>query len=155
VDDHLSRITRLRHGVPQGSILGALLFIVYGAGLSDVFTKHGVRYHVYADDTRLYVDFPPNDFASAADLTFRCVLDVNIWLASLDLLLNETKTEAILSTTPNHRALQPRPLPIEICGRNIITSANIRDLGVHLVSTLSMTAQVSRTAGKLTPSSVS
>ena len=103
VDGHSSHRTRLRHGVPQGSVLGPLLFTVYCAGLSYIFEMHGVRYHVYADDTQLYVDFPPNDSASAADQISRCVIDVKAWLASRYLLLNEAKTETILFTTPNHR----------------------------------------------------
>ena len=144
-DGHSSHRTRLPHRVPQGSVLGPLLFTVYCAGLSNIFETHGVRYHVYADDTQLYVDFPPNDSASAADQISRCVIDVKAWLASRYLLLNEAKTETILFTTPNHRTLQPRPLVIDICGRNVTTSASIRDLGVHLDSTLSMTAHVSRT----------
>ena len=145
VDGHSSHRTRLRHGVPQGSVLGPLLFTVYCANLSYIFETHGVRYHVYADDTQLYVDFPPNDSASAADQISRCVIDVKAWLASRYLLLNEAKTETILFTTPNHRTPQPRPLVIDICGRKVTTSASIRDLGVHLDSTLSMTAHVSRT----------
>ena len=59
--------------------------------------------------------------------------------------LNEAKTEAILFTIPNHRVPKPRLLPIDICQCNVITSANIHDFGVHLDSTLSMTAHVSRT----------
>ena len=80
VDGHLSCNIQLRHGVPQGSVLGPLLFSVYCAGLSEVFSKHGIRYHVYADDTQLYVDFPRNDAASAADRISRCVIDVKVWL---------------------------------------------------------------------------
>ena len=80
VDGHLSCNIQLRHGVPQGSVLGPLLFSVYCAGISEVFSKHGIRYHVYADDTQLYVDFPRNDAASAADRISRCVIDVKVWL---------------------------------------------------------------------------
>ena len=145
VDGHLSCNIQLRHGVPQGSVLGLLLFSVYCAGLSEVFSKHRIRYHVYADDTQLYVDFPRNDAASAVDRITRCVIDVKVWLASRYLLLNETKTEAVLFSAPNNRVPQPPPLLIDICGCNVSTSANTRDLGVQLDSMMSMAAHVSRT----------
>ena len=112
---------------------------------TNVFLKHDIRYHVYADDTQLYADFPRADSASAADRICRCVIDVKAWLASRFLLLNEMKTEAIVFAAPNNRIPQPPPLCIDVCGCSIIASTNIRDLGVQLDSTMSMATYVSRT----------
>ena len=132
-------------GVPQGSVLGLILFSVYCAGLSEVFLKRNIRCHVYADDTKLYVEFQHGDSASAVDQIRRCVIDVKTWLASRCLILNEKKTEAILFAAQNNRIPQPPPLCIVLCGCSIIASTNIRDIGVQLDSTMSIEAHVSRT----------
>ena len=93
VDGHLSCNIQLRHGVPQGSVLGLLIFSVYCASLSEIFSKHRIHYHVY-------VDF--YDSASAADRIPRCVIDVKVWMAS---------RYPLLFSAPNNRVPQPPPPP--------------------------------------------
>jgi len=77
---HKSTETKLEVGVPQGSVLGPLLFAVYCSLVADVITSHGVRHHQYADDTQLHLAMRADNTASGLSILATCTADVKLWI---------------------------------------------------------------------------
>ena len=64
--------------------------------LGRIIRKHDISYHMYADDSQLYVDFSPCDEKTALANLQRCIQEVREWLRENFLLLNDKKTEVVI-----------------------------------------------------------
>ena len=135
-----SSVRNVTSGVPQGSVLGPLLFLIYMLPLGEIFRRHKINFHSYADDTQIYIQTSPDSPLSISRVT-KCLDDIRDWMNNNSLQLNGNKTEAILIGTPN-QTKQAGISNITIDGHTIPLSSLVTSLGVKLDQTLSFEAHV-------------
>ena len=102
INDTKSSVRDLTVGVPQGSVLGPILYLLYTAPLAEIVRSHGLDYHFYADDTQLYISFKDCDVDVARLRVENCVADICHWMEVNELKLNHDKTEIILIYSKYH-----------------------------------------------------
>ena len=93
-------------GVPQGSCLGPLLFIIYASKLFKIVEHYLPDAHCFADDTPLYLSFKPLGNTAQADAiqaTEKCIDAVRKWIIQDRLMINDDKTEFLLVGTRQQR----------------------------------------------------
>jgi len=128
-------------GVPQGSVLGPLIFTLYSSGLSEVVTARGLEYQSYADDVQMIADAAAEHLPAAIDNLQLCMQDVDHWMTSNRLCLNTAKTELTFFGTRQQLA-KITMTTVQLGGVAIPVGTVTTSLGVRLDSSLSMSPRV-------------
>jgi len=90
-----SSVIQVTCSVPQGSVLGPLLFILYTVDLADLASKLGVKLHEFADDNQLHVHCDLSNALSSVNALEQCVIAIghcSQWMSANRLKLNAEKT---------------------------------------------------------------
>ena len=85
IGNYTSEQTKMTCGVPQGSILGPLLFNIYMLPLAQIMENNKICYHSYADDTQIYITISPGDYGPIQALS-KCIEQINDWMCQNFLL---------------------------------------------------------------------
>ena len=139
-DNIRSEALKLSCGVPQGSILGPLLFSLFINDLPSAL--NGVNFHMYADDVQLYASSKIADRSALVELMNSNIRSVTEWTIANGLLLNATKTQAIKVCKKSVSGVL-HDLPKIMVGDTEISYSNVvKNLGLYLDQHLDFHAHI-------------
>ena len=119
----LSDWTNIRAGVPQGSILGPLLFLLY---INDIVQDIGSNIRLFADDTSLFIIV--DDPVTAAGFINTDLDKISNWASTWLVTFNPSKTETLLFSRKINRPLHP---PVFMQNQQISEVDSHKHLGLY------------------------
>ena len=146
LSNHCSAFAPVHSGVPQGSVLGPMLFTVYIKPLSAIIDSHSIIHHSFADDLQLQMSAPSDRISELLHSIHISISDVKSWASANMLKLNDNKSEHMLVTSKRTKHLHNLPTSITIGNAQFPFRQSVKNLGLTLDCHLTMNAHVSNIA---------
>ena len=136
-----SSLERITSGVPQGSVFGPLLFLLYTADVPLIASEFGLGVHCYADDGQLYLSGSAKSPGMSVSVVVDCIAEMDRWMSSNRLKLNTDKTHFIWLGS-RQQLLKVKIDSIQLGSGSVPLKSSVNNLGVIFDSQLSMREHV-------------
>ena len=131
----------ITHGVPQGSILGPILFSIYINDLPGIPNSSSLE--SYVDYSKLFLSFVVKEMGDAVKRLNEDIRMVASWCCNHSLLINPEKTKLLIMGTRQLLSSLPEDFHVTLLGKEIYPVSSAKDLGIILDKSLT-TMTISR-----------
>lgn len=130
-------------GVPQGSVLGPVLFSLYTSPIAHIAASHSVSQHQYADDTQLFISLSSaTTIHDSVKNLEACLHSLYSWFCHNGLSLNANKSDLAIFGTSRRRQSYATLSSVDLAGTSVKLSDSINLLGVTFDDNLSFDSHV-------------